>query len=195
MSDETTSGTAGPTAGTRLSRFPRSGSSAVGAGIVLSRLSGLVRESVIAHVLGVGVATDAFRNAVRIPNVLQNLLGEGSLSASFIPVYAGLLERDDPREARRLAGAVFGGLMALTGILVVVGVGAAGALARIIAPGAPPATRELTIELLRVTTVGVGFLVLSAWCLGILNSHRRFFVSYVAPVVWNAAQIVALVAA
>ncbi len=172
-----------------------SGSTAVGSGIVLSRLSGLVRESVIAHVLGVGVATDAFRNAVRIPNLLQNLLGEGSLSASFIPVYAGLLDRDDPVEARRVAGAVFGGLLALTGFFVVLGVAGAGLLARLIAPGAPPATRRLTVELLRVTTVGIGFLVLSAWCLGVLNAHRRFFVSYVAPVVWNAAQIVALVTA
>ncbi len=47
---------------------------------------------------------------------------------------------------------------------------------------------------MRIITPGVGFLVLSAWCLGILNSHRRFFLSYVAPVVWNAAIIAAIVA-
>ena len=62
-------------------------------------------------------------------------------------------------------------------------------------PGFNDAYRfDLTVQLVRIMFPGIGFLVLSAWCLGVLNSHRRFFLSYVAPVLWNAAQIAAVVA-
>ena len=63
----------------------------VGAGILLSRLAGLLRERVVAHYFGNSGVADALRAAFRIPNLLQNLFGEGVLSASFIPVYARLL--------------------------------------------------------------------------------------------------------
>lgn len=164
------------------------------AGILLSRLAGLLREIAISGALGVGTTADAFKAALRIPNLLQNLLGEGVLSASFIPVYARLLD-EDRREAGRLAGAIAGLLCALTGVLVVVGVVFARPLTAVLAPGYSPATRDLTVDLLRIMFPGIGFLVLSAWCLGVLNSHRQFFLSYVAPVVWNAAQIALVVAA
>src|SRR6202789_1212826 len=94
----------------------------VGTGILLSRILGLVRDRALAHYLGTSDAADAFRAALRIPNFLQNLFGEGVLSASFIPVYAGLLARGDKEEARRTAGAV-ASLLALTAsILVLTGV-------------------------------------------------------------------------
>jgi putative peptidoglycan lipid II flippase len=174
----------------------RRASAQVGAGILLSRLAGLLRERVIASELGVGVAVDAFRAALRIPNLLQNLLGEGVLSASFIPVYARLLEEGREEEAGRVAGAIAGLLAAVAGALVVVGVVFARPLTLLLAPGfaGTPERLELTVTLTRILTPGVGVLVLSAWCLGVLNSHRRFFLSYVAPVLWNAAQIAVLVA-
>jgi putative peptidoglycan lipid II flippase len=166
----------------------------VAAGILLSRVAGLIRESAIAYYLGTSPAGDAFRAALRIPNLLQNLLGEGVLSASFIPVYARLRAEGREDEAGRLAGAVAGLLVALTGALTILGVVAAEPLTRLTAPGFHDAFRfDLTVQLIRITFPGVGFLVLSAWCLGVLNSHRRFFLSYVAPVLWNAAQIAALV--
>src|SRR3974390_2934263 len=86
----------------------RSGSAAflVASGILLSRLAGLVRDRVFAHYLGSSDAADAFRAALRIPNILQNLFGEGVLSASFIPVYARLLAEGDEEEAGRVAGAI-----------------------------------------------------------------------------------------
>ena len=166
----------------------------VAGGILLSRIAGLARERALSHFLGVGPAVDAFRAASRIPNVLQNLLGEGVLSASFIPVYAAALARGDDEEAGRIAGAVAGLLAALAGTLVLVGVVFARPLTQLLAPGFTGARFELTVTLTRILTPGIGVLVLSAWCLGVLNSHRRFFLSYVAPVLWNAAQIVALVA-
>lgn len=173
----------------------RRSSNLVAAGIFLSRIAGLLRETVIAAFLGAGGAVDAFRAAMRIPNVLQNLLGEGVLSASFIPVYSRLLAQDREEEASRVAGAVAGLLIAVTGALVLAGVLFAGVLVDLIAPGFTGAKRDLTVTLLRIVTPGVGLLVLSAWCLGVLNSHRRFFLSYVAPVLWNVAQIAALTAA
>ncbi|MFA9428698.1 murein biosynthesis integral membrane protein MurJ [Egicoccus sp. AB-alg2] len=175
----------------------RRSSALVGAGIFLSRIAGLVRESATAAFLGTGVGADALRAALKIPNLLQNLLGEGVLSASFIPAYAKLLDEGKEREAGRLAGAVAGLLMLVTGVLVVIGVVFAEPITRLLAPGWPPDSDRfaLTVTLARILTPGVGFLVLSAWCLGVLNSHRRFFLSYVAPVAWNTAIIVVLVAA
>jgi putative peptidoglycan lipid II flippase len=167
----------------------------VAAGIFLSRCSGLLRESFIANYLGTSRAGDAFRAALRIPNLLQNLLGEGVLSASFIPVYARLRAEGRDQEAGHVAGAVAGLLVALTGVLSLVGVVLAEPLTRLLVPGFHDAYRfDLTVQLVRVIFPGIGFLVLSAWCLGVLNSHRKFFLSYVAPVLWNAAQIAALVA-
>ena len=164
----------------------------VAAGIFLSRIAGLVRQRIFAHYFGNSDAADAFNAAFRIPNFLQNLFGEGVLSASFIPVYAGLLARKDDEEARRTAGAVAALLALTTSILVLIGLVATPYLIDAIAPGFHGEKRELTIRLVRILFPGAGLLVFSAWCLGILNSHRRFFLSYTAPVIWNAAMIATL---
>jgi putative peptidoglycan lipid II flippase len=176
---------------------PRTGRSAafVAIGILCSRLTGLVRQRVFAHYFGLqSDAADAFMAAFRIPNFLQNLFGEGALSASFIPVYAGLRAREDNREATRVAGAVAALLSLVTSILVLVGILATPLLIAAIAPGFVGDKRDLTIALVRILFPGAGLLVLSAWCLGILNSHHRFLLSYTAPVLWNAAMIATLVA-
>jgi putative peptidoglycan lipid II flippase len=167
----------------------------VAAGILLSRLAGLVRLQVFAHYFGLeSDAADAFNAAFRIPNFLQNLFGEGALSASFIPVYAALVARGEQKEADRVAGAV-GALLALVvAVLVLLGVLATPLLIDAIAPGFTGDKRELTIQLVRILFPGAGLLVLSAWCLGVLNSHHRFLLSYTAPVMWNAAMIATLVA-
>lgn len=180
--------------GTTAARGRRGASGAVAAGILLSRLSGLVRESALAGFLGTGAAADAFRAAFRIPNLLQNLLGEGVLSASFIPVYSRLLEDGREEDAGRVAGAIVGFLLLVVGALALLGIVAAEPLTDVVAGGFTGARRDLTITLVRVLFPGAAFLVLSAWCLGVLNSHRRFFLSYVAPVVWNGAQVAVLVA-
>jgi len=186
--------------GLALKRKFRGAASLVAAGIFLSRIAGLVREGVFSYYFGNSDAADAFRQAMKIPNFLQNLFGEGVLSASFIPVYAGLLGRDElgrdkaetQEEAGRVAGAVFAILALTISILVLVGVFATPLLIFAIAPGYHGAKRDLTISLVRILFPGAGLLVLSAWCLGILNSHRRFFLSYSVPVLWNIAMIAAL---
>src|SRR5689334_781872 len=174
---------------------PRAGFAAlVAAGILLSRLSGFVRQKIFSYYLGNSDAAGVFSAAYRIPNFLQNLFGEGVLSASFIPVYARLLAERDDAEASRVAGAIAALLGLMTSALVVVGIVATPQLIDLIAPGFEGPKRELTIRLVRILFPGAGLLVLSAWCLGILNSHRKFFLSYSAPVIWNVAIIVALVA-
>jgi putative peptidoglycan lipid II flippase len=172
----------------------RAASSLVGAGILLSRITGLLREAIFARYFGTTMHADVWRAGLRMPNVLQNLLGEGTLSASFIPVYSELLEEGREEEAGRVAGAIFAILMALAGALSLIGVLLAPVLVSVFTPGWTGEQRQLAITLSRIIFPMTGFLVLSAWALGILNSHRRFFVPYVAPVVWNAAMISTLVA-
>jgi putative peptidoglycan lipid II flippase len=183
-----------PAAASAPRKRARGAAALVALGILLSRIAGLVRQRVFGHYFGNSAEAGAFTAALRIPNFLQNLFGEGALSASFIPVYAGLLARADEEEAGRVAGAI-GALLALSmAVLVLAGVLGTPWLVDVIAPGFEGGTRALTIRLVRILFPGVGLLVLSAWCLGILNSHRQFFLSYAAPVVWNAAMIATLVA-
>ncbi len=170
----------------------RRSSSLIAAGIALSRLSGLVRDAALAFFLGANVGADAFRAALKIPNLLQNLLGEGVLSASFIPTYSRLLAEDREEEAGRVAGAVLGLLIVLVGLLAVAGILFARPLVRLITPGFVGERLELTVTLVRIMFPGIGLLVVSAWCLGVLNTHRRFFLSYVAPVLWNLGILIGL---
>jgi putative peptidoglycan lipid II flippase len=165
----------------------------VAGGILLSRLTGLIRQRVFSHYFGLeNDAADAFTAAVRIPNALQNLFGEGALSASFIPVYASLVAQGDRRTADRVAGAVAAILSLVVTLLVLLGVMATPLLIGAIAPGFHGPKRELTIHIVRVLFPGTGVLVMSAWCLGVLNSHRRFLLSYASPVMWNVAMILTL---
>jgi putative peptidoglycan lipid II flippase len=165
----------------------------VGAGILISRIVGLIRQRIFAHYFGSSGEGDAFSAAFRIPNFLQNVFGEGALSASFIPVYAKLLAQEDEEQAGRVANAVFGILALVTAIVVLLGVLTTPYIVTAIAAGFEAERRELTIRLVRIFFPGAGLLVLSAWCLGVLNSHHRFFISYTAPVAWNVAIIFALI--
>jgi len=173
---------------------PGTGRSAffVGAGILISRIVGLIRQRIFAYYFGTSAAGDAFAAAFRIPNFLQNVFGEGALSASFIPVYSKLLAQGDKEEASHVASAVLALLAVTTSLIVLVGVLFTPYFIDVIAFGFEGETRELTIRLARILFPGAGLLVMSAWCLGVLNSHHRFFLSYTAPVAWNVAIITSL---
>jgi putative peptidoglycan lipid II flippase len=175
-------------------RSSRAASFLIAVGILLSRIVGLVRERVVATYFGTGLHADVFSAGLRMPNVLQNLLGEGTLSASFIPVYSELLGQGRTKEAGRVAGAMFALLLAIAGVISLLGVLLAPVLVAVFTPGFEGQRRELMISIVRVIFPMTGVLVLSAWSLGILNSHRKFFIPYFAPVLWNAAIIAALVA-
>ncbi len=182
----------------------RSYAGTVAAGILSSRIFGLVRQAVVVNFFGLSAHTDVFQAAFRMPNLLQNLLGEGTMSAAFIPVYTRMLEEGRAREAGRFAGAIFGLLLATATTLVLLGMVLARPLVAILVPGfledaaaVADGTMqidryELAVQAVRIVFPMTGVLVLSAWALGVLNSHRRFFVPYFAPVLWNVSIISAL---
>lgn len=182
-----------------------SGARWVALGIFGSRLVGFVRERAFAHYFGVGPHTDVLKAAFRAPNLLQNLLGEGSLSAAFIPIYSRLLEEGRERDAGRFAGAVLSLLVVVAASLALLGVvfarplvavfspGYLGDAAAVAAGGAALDRYELAVTAVRILFPMTGFLVLAAWALGVLNSHRRFLLPYLAPVVWNLAILTGLV--
>ncbi len=186
------------------SRDGARGATRVAVGIAASRVLGLLREVLIARYLGIGAWADVFRTALRGPNLLQNLLGEQTLSAAFIPVYSRMADAGSREDAARFAGAVFGLLLALVAILVLAGELLAEPIVALLSSGyladaAAIAVGEATVDRfpLAVRAVRwifpmVGLLVLSAWTLAVLNSHRRFLLPYLAPALWNAAIIAAL---
>jgi putative peptidoglycan lipid II flippase len=126
-------------------------------------------------------------------SMMRNLLGEGALSASFVPVYSNLLAKGDEKGARALAGAVLGLLMVAVSALTIAGIVAAPALTKVLAFGFSPDKLELTTRLTRIMFPMTALMVLSGWCLGVQNSHRRFFWSYASAAMWNIAQIVLLI--
>jgi len=171
----------------------RAGAFFVSLGIFTNKIFGVIRQSFIATYLGAGAAADAFNAAIRIPNLLQNLFGEGALSAAFIPVYVRLRAEGEEEEAGRLAGAVFAILALVVSILVLLGVLFTPQILPLIVGGFKGERRELAITYVRILFPGAGLFVLGAWCLGVLNSHRKFLLSYMAPVLWNVTMIIALV--
>lgn len=179
----------------------------VATGILSSRLFGLVRWSLTARYFGAGAHADVLKAAFSVPNLLQNLLGEGTLSAAFIPVYSRMLEEGRREDAGRFAGSVFGLLLIVVCACVLLGIafahpicwalmrGFAGDAAEVAAGLRSVDRLALAADMIRLAFPMAGLLVLSAWALGVLNSHRRFLVPYMAPVAWNAAIISALLVA
>ncbi|MCH2626777.1 MAG: murein biosynthesis integral membrane protein MurJ [Acidimicrobiales bacterium] len=170
----------------------RSGPGVAAAGIGLSRFSGVARSVLVTNILGIGLIGDAFAAAQRVPNILQNLFGEGALSAAFVPEYSRLLE-SDPKEAGKLAGGILSFLLCLVAGLTAVAFLATEPITRSIAWGFTGERFDLTVQLVRIIILGTAVLVMSAWCLAILNSHGRFFLGYAAPVAWNICQIIVLI--
>ena len=181
-----------------------SAAGSVAGGIFLSRIFGLLRERAVAYFFGVGAHADVLQVAFKSPNLLQNLLGEGTISAAFIPIYSRLIEEERHEAAGRFAGAIFGLLLAAAGGVALLGVVFAEPIVTVLAPGflddaarvaageLPFNRFDLAVRAVRIIFPMAGILVLSAWALGVLNSHRQFFVPYVAPVLWNAAIIATL---
>ena len=166
----------------------------MGAGIFFSRVSGFVRNVLLALFFGASGLMDVWVAATKIPNVIQNLLGEGTLSASVIPVYAEFLEDGREEEAGRFAGAVLGILMTVAGGAALLGIFLAPVFIPVAFPLWDSDKLTLTTSIVQILFPMTAVLVVSAWALAILNSHRQFLVSYMAPVAWNGAIIATLVA-
>ncbi len=182
-----------PTNGTSAGTGARAATQ-VGAGIFLSRALGFVREVVFAHFFGSSDFADAWRAALRLPNVLRNLLGEGTLSASMVPIYSELVGKGDEERAQRFAGAVLGILAVAAFALAVVGVLIAPVMVALFFPLWSPEKQALTTALVRVLFPMAGVFIIAAWAIGVLDSHRRFLVSYAAPAAWNIVLVATMLA-
>ncbi|WP_437616487.1 murein biosynthesis integral membrane protein MurJ [Sorangium sp. So ce834] len=187
-------GASRPAAGPEAAPSAARSSAMVTAGIILSRLVGLIRQRVTAHFFGTSELADVIAAAFRAGNITQNLLGEGTLSATFIPVYARLRAAGDARRAAHFALSALGLLLVAAAAASLLGVLAAPWLSFLVAAGFDEDKLASTTRVVRIIFPMTGLLVLSAWGLGVLNAHRRFFLPYAAPVAWSAAQIAGLLA-
>ncbi|HET9334739.1 MAG TPA: murein biosynthesis integral membrane protein MurJ [Gemmatimonadota bacterium] len=163
-------------------------------GIGVSRIFGLVREQVVAFYFGRSAAYSAFVAAYKVPNLVRVLLGEGNLSASFIPVLAGGMAAGDQADARRLSRGVLGLLLVVVAVLTLVGMVAAPGLAWLVAPGFDAGLRSLVERLIVILFPTMAFMVIGAWCMGVLHAHGRFLWPNLAPLFWSVASAGALIA-
>ncbi|MGQ9645041.1 MAG: murein biosynthesis integral membrane protein MurJ [Thermodesulfobacteriota bacterium] len=169
--------------------------SIIGMGTLLSRILGFLRDMVIANFFGAGMAADAFFVAFRIPNLWRRLVGEGSLTISFIPVYTEYLTQRLKEETRALTHIAFtlAGILLL--ILTLLGILFSPLLIRIIAPGwftRYPETFSLTVTLNQIIFPYLFFMGLFALCMGILNSLHHFFAPAFAPIFLNISIILSV---
>jgi putative peptidoglycan lipid II flippase len=166
----------------------------IGTGTLLSRILGFFRDMVIANFFGTGMVADAFFVAFRIPNLWRRLVGEGSLTISFIPVYTEYLTQRSEEETRKVTHAAFTLAGVILLILTVLGIIFSPLLIKIVAPGfiQIPEKFELTVRLNKIIFPYLFFMGLFALCMGILNSYRHFFAPAVAPIFLNISIIVSV---
>ncbi len=169
--------------------------SVIGAGTLLSRILGFVRDMVIANFFGAGMAADAFFVAFRLPNLWRRLVGEGSMTISFVPVYTEYLTQRSEEDSRELTHIAFtlGGI--LLALLTLLGVVFSPLLIRVIAPGwfvDAPEKFQLTVVLNRIIFPYIFFMGLFALAMGILNSRRHFFAPSLAPIFLNISIILSV---
>jgi putative peptidoglycan lipid II flippase len=164
---------------------------AMGVMTLLSRVFGYIRDLLQAAILGAADSADAFVIAFRIPNLLRRLLGEGALTAAFIPVFTETHRKEGEDEARRFAAKAFGTLAAFLLVLVGIGTLAAPGLVRLLAYGFGGITGklDLTVDLTRIMFPYLLFIGLTALAGAILNSYRFFAAPAFTPVLLNASII------
>jgi len=161
---------------------------------LVSRISGLVRDQIYAAVFGAGPAMDAFVAAFRIPNFLRRLSAEGSFSMAFVPVLAEYQAQRDHAAVKALVDRVAGTLAAV--LLVVTALAVLGApwLIGLFAPGFVGEQAQLAAQMLQITFPYLLFISLASLAGGILNSHQRFAVPALSPVLLNLSMIAAALA-
>ena len=166
-----------------------------GAGTLVSRVLGLVRDVVIASVFGAGASADTFFVAFRIPNFFRRLFGEGAFSHAFVPVLSEYRVSKSEEEVRDLVGHVAGTLGAVLLAVTAAGIVAAPVLVYVFASGfaADPGQAALTGSLLRLTFPYLLFISLTAFAGGILNTWGRFGIPAITPSLLNVALIAAAI--
>ena len=155
----------------------------------LSRVLGLVRDVVIAHLFGASRAYDAYLIAFMIPHLLRRLLAEGALSSAFIPIFTERLTKDGPERAARFANIVVTAALIFFPGLVLLGVVFAPVYVPFFADGFSAEQLELTIRLTQITFPFIALVGIAAIFMGVLNSYERFFAPAFAPVLFNVGVI------
>lgn len=163
---------------------------------LVSRLAGFARDVLQASLFGASAAMDAFVIAYRIPNYLRRIFAEGSFSSAFVPAYSALKEKGDREAVRDFLDHVAGALCAV--VLVVAGLGmlAAPWIAAAFAPGAldEPERIGLIADMLRITFPYLVLISMTALAGAVLNSHGKFGLAALTPVLHNVAMITAMLA-
>lgn len=159
--------------------------------VLLSRVSGLVREIVMARVFGAGFAYDAFLLAFRIPNLTRDLFAEGALSSAFVPKFTEYLTTRDREEAGRLANLVGTALILLVGAFCVMGALLAPQLVDLLAPGfrRVPGKYELAVVLTRTMFPFLLLVALAAQAMGVLNACGVFGVPALSSTFFNLGSV------
>ena len=150
------------------------------------RVAGLIREVVASSYFGTTGPASAFTLAFQVPNLVRSLFADAALSAAFVPVFTELLESDRRREAFNLAGALFGLILAVLGVITVIFMALAGVIIPLFT--GPEYTAELdslAVGLSRVLFPIVVLLGLNGLLVGILNAYDHFTIPALAPLVWN----------
>ncbi len=166
----------------------------IGGFTLLSRILGFARDILIALYFGTGTSADAFFVAFRIPNLLRRLLGEGALSASFVPVLSRYLVEGDEAEVKNLVNSAFSLLLVVLCGVLLAGELFTPLLVKLIAPGFSgiPQKFQLTVGLTRVTFPYIFFIGLVVLAMGTLNSLDHFAIPAFGPVLLNVAMILSL---
>jgi len=161
----------------------------------LSRVIGLVREVVAANYFGVTGAMSAFTIAFQVPNLMRALFADSALQGAFVPVFTELLEKGERKEAWRVASSLFLLITIVVGSITLLFIVFAGPIMTVFAPGFRdnPELHDLTVNLSRLLFPIVLMLALSGVVVGMLNSFEHFSVPALAPAVWNAIIVLALV--
>ena len=158
-----------------------------------SRVLGLVREIAQVYYLGLGDQASAFTAAQKLPNLIRALLADAALSAAFIPVFSGLLEKGKRREAWQTAYTLSVLVAVVLGVVSALGIIFAPEVVRFVAPGFKSQMIPLTVSLTRIMFPQVIALGLAGIAMGILNAYDHFSMPAIAPIVWNVIIIVSLV--
>jgi putative peptidoglycan lipid II flippase len=159
---------------------------------MLSRILGYFRDTMVAAFFGAGPAADAFYTAFRISNLFRRLLGEGALSASFVPVFSEYTQKQSKEETQRFLNTMFTTLVVILSAITLAGIIFAPQLTRIIARGFDPSSErfQLTVTLTRYMFPFMLFICMAALITGVLNAFYSFFLPAMAPACLSIAEIV-----
>ena len=166
----------------------------VGGFTLLSRVSGFIRDIILAAVLGAGPVADAFFVALRLPNHFRAIFAEGAFNAAFVPAYASIREQGGAARAGLFADRIFTLLLASQIVLLAIALVFTPAVIDVLAPGfaRDPGRFSLAVELTRITFPYLLLITLVTLYGGILNALQRFAAAAAAPILLNVSLMLAL---